>query len=151
MRETFPIVSLPFKASFLLYLIVVLSGITTVLFVWLLLTTRRMSVELTEESVLFRAGFYSRSIPLSGLDVTNVRIVDLSTEPQLRPVRRTSGVGLPSFKLGWFRLANGSTAIVGLTQSDQVVYVPTRLGYSLLLSVEDHQRFISQLRNQKAT
>jgi hypothetical protein len=58
---------------------------------------------------------------------------------------RTLGTGLPGYKAGWFRLGNGEKALVYLTDLERAVYVPTRAGYSLLLSPADPQAFLNAL------
>ena len=58
---------------------------------------------------------------------------------------RTWGTGLPGYQSGWFRLRNGERALVYLTDRRKAVYVPTALGYSLLLSPDDPGAFLSAL------
>ena len=36
----------------------------------------------------------------------------LGAEPGYTPASRTNGIGLPNYQSGWFRLANGSTALL---------------------------------------
>jgi hypothetical protein len=62
------------------------------------------------------------------------------------PKRRTLGTGLPGYASGWFRLRSGEKALVYLTRRRDVVYVPTSDGYSLLLSVEEPEKFIGTLQ-----
>jgi len=48
---------------------------------------------------------------------------------------RTRGTGLPGYSAGWFRLRNGEKALCFLTDRSRLAYVPTRAGFSVLLSV----------------
>lgn len=56
------------------------------------------------------------------------------------------GTGLPGYQSGWFRLANGERALLYLTDRSKAVHVPTTLGYSLLLSPDDPDAFLSALK-----
>ena len=67
--------------------------------------------------------------------------MDLTESPNYRPVWRTNGAGLPGYGSGWFGLANGDQALIFVTDKRRVVYLPTREGYSLLLSVQEPDKF----------
>ena len=91
-------------------------------------------------------GMYGRMIPVASLLVAEARRVDLTQEAALRPVIRTNGAGLPGLLLGWVRLANGGKALAFLTDHRRVVQLPTRDGYSVLLSVDEPERFLEAVR-----
>ena len=73
-------------------------------------------------------------------------MVDLDQERSLRPRRKTVGTAGPGYRSGWFRLAKGEKALLYLTDTRRAVCVPTRAGYSLLLSVDRPQEFVGRLR-----
>jgi hypothetical protein len=75
-------------------------------------------------------------------------LVDLDADSTLRPVRRTNGIGLPGLSEGWFRLANGEKALMFVTDRDGVVYIPTRDGYSVLLSTVTPDEFLESLAEE---
>jgi hypothetical protein len=66
----------------------------------------------------------------------------------LRPRSRRLGTGLPGYAAGWFRLNNGERALVYLTRPKPVLYVPTTLGYSLLLSPQDPENLLAAIRRK---
>jgi len=72
--------------------------------------------------------------------------MDLTERPQYRPVLRTNGAGLPGYGSGWFRLANGDRALIFVTDKRRVVSLPTRGGYSVLLSLAEPAKFLEALR-----
>lgn len=72
--------------------------------------------------------------------------MDLTESPNYRPVWRTNGAGLPGYGSGWFQLENGDKALIFVTDKRRVVYLPTREGYSLLLSVPEPEKFLEALR-----
>jgi hypothetical protein len=53
---------------------------------------------------------------------------------------------LPGYASGWFDLASGESALLYLTDRQRAVYVPTDLGFSLLLSPRDPDAFLAALR-----
>ncbi len=72
--------------------------------------------------------------------------MDIGLEPNLAPVIRTFGTGLPGHSTGWYRLRNGEKALLYLTDHSHAVYVPTTAGYAVLVSPKDPARFLAQLQ-----
>ena len=114
-------------------------------FAWFAFTASTLSASIEGADLRIHAPVYGRSIPLSHLDESSAAIVDLNESPDLRPRFRTNGIGLPGYSVGWFRLRNGEKALSALTSRNKVLYVRTTEGYSLLLSLVDPERFLSQL------
>jgi len=102
--------------------------------------------ELSSEGLRLRGDFYGRTIAASDLRGGAARRVDLNTETNLEPVRKTMGTGLPGYRAGWFRLANGEKALLYLTDRTKAVYVPTRLDYAVLVSPNDPDGFLQAVR-----
>lgn len=117
-----------------------------VLFVWLSMSAAKLSVVVNTDSVQLKLPIYSRTIPLSQLALGQAQVTRIDKSSPLRPRIRTNGVGLPGYGVGWFKLKNGEKALLALTSREQVVYIPTRDGYSLLLSVRSPNQFLDQLR-----
>ena len=93
-----------------------------------------------------QSGAVEVNIPLYGqefeageVDWQQAQLINLSQAPQFAPSRRTNGLGLTGYSLGWFTLKNDHKALVSLTSNEQVLLVPTDKGYTLLLSVENPQ------------
>jgi hypothetical protein len=143
MREVFPIVPAP--ASSVLVSLALLLPVLLIL-LYLVLAPRLVRFELSPEGLAIRGELYGRRIPARELMVDQARPVDLRTDTDRRLARRTNGVGLPGYRSGWFRLANGEKALVFVTDQSRVVYIPTRQGYAVLLSVEQPEEFINRLR-----
>ena len=109
-------------------------------------SSRNSRVEIENDRIKLIGDFWGREIPLKLLNVTDARILDLARNVEYSPKRRTLGTGMPGYASGWFRLRSGEKALVYLTRRHDVVYVPTSDGYSLLLSVEEPERFIETLQ-----
>lgn len=109
-------------------------------------SSRNSRVEIENDRIKLIGDFWGREIPLKLLNVTDARILDLARNVEYSPKHRTLGTGMPGYASGWFRLRSGEKALVYLTRRHDVVYVPTSDGYSLLLSVEEPERFIGTLQ-----
>jgi Bacterial PH domain len=107
---------------------------------------RPLRVEVTAGSVAIRGSIYGRSVPRSELMLEQARVVDLEREPALKPLLRTNGVGLPNYRVGWFRLRDRERALCFLTRTDRVVYLPTTQNYAILVSAENPTALLTALR-----
>lgn len=95
---------------------------------------QRRALILTETELIFRTGFYARTLPRSSLRSDLALEVSLVERRDFAPRWRTNGIGLPGFRAGWFRLRNNEKALVFLTDPFHVTYLPTNAGYALLVS-----------------
>lgn len=103
-------------------------------------------LEITEKGLRLSGELYGRFIPSTELKLEQSRLVDLKREPNLAPVIRTFGTGLPGYSTGWYRLRNGEKALLYLTDRSHAVYVPTTAGYAVLVSPKDPASFLAQLQ-----
>ena len=134
-----------------LWFIAMITTLLTLVLAMLLYTgysSQHSRVELGSDHLRLVGDFWGRTIPLELIEASQAVIVDLDKGSEYSPKRRTFGTGLPGYASGWFRLRNGEKALVYLTRSKQVVYIPTSLDYVLLLSVEKPNRFIEALQHQ---
>lgn len=109
-------------------------------------SSRAVTFEVSPEGLRIRRSLYGRFIPRDRLLPEEARIADVREERELRPALRTFGTGLPGYGEGWFRLANRDKALLFFTHAPQAVYLPTRDGYKLLLSVERPEEFLEEAR-----
>jgi hypothetical protein len=65
---------------------------------------------------------------------------------ELQPTSRTNGIGMPGYSAGWFRLRGERRALLFVTDRSRVVYVPTREGYPVLVSVQRPAEFLESIR-----
>ena len=107
---------------------------------------RHSHFDVSPEGLRLAGDFYGRTIPAGQLRAVEARRVDFTVSPELAPSWKTMGTGLPGYQSGWYRLRNGDRALVYLTDRTRAVYVPTTEGYSVLVSPEDPDGFLSALR-----
>ena len=110
-----------------------ISMLTAAPIVWAL---GRRSLIITDSELQLRAGFYRAKVPLSQLRVDEASVVSLFERGDLGPQWRTNGIRLPGYRAGWFRLRNGDSALLYLTDVTRVTRLPTAKGFVLMLSTE---------------
>lgn len=144
MNQIFPMVPASSKA---LWVIAVILVPVVVLLGYSAYASRNSQFEVTEAGLRIHGGLYARIVPAGSLVCNGAKAVDLKSDSSLKPRLRLNGVGLPGYHAGWYRLKNGEKALVYLTDSSSVAYIPTRDGYSLLLSVTNVPAFLNSVRN----
>lgn len=108
---------------------------------------RHASFTVDSTGLRLSGDLYGRLVPLANIETDSVRRVDFTQEPGLRPHWRTMGTGLPGYQAGWFRLKDGTKALVYMTSQEKAVLVPTTLGYSVLLSPRDPDGLVAALKS----
>jgi len=109
-------------------------------------SSRNAEFALSPEGLEITGDIYGRAIPAASLVVEQVRAMDLTGESSYALKRRTNGIGLPGYSSGWFKLRNGEKALVFVTDQKRVVCIPTRDGFSVLVSVADPEGFVQTLK-----
>jgi hypothetical protein len=146
MTETFEMVPASAKAMWLLGGISLFLIALLVLFGFLAYSTRNAKFEVTTDGLRIRGDLYGRFIPASHLVLEEAEHLNLRHKGPYRPTWRKMGTGLPGYLSGWFKLKNGEKGLLYVTDHSRVVKLPTRDGYTLLLSVEDPHRFLEALK-----
>ncbi|MBI1925278.1 hypothetical protein HYR99_13635 [Candidatus Poribacteria bacterium] len=116
------------------------------LFGYLAYSSRHVKFEVSPEGFRISGDLYGRQIPLKSLILDRAKSVDLNRDKDYQLKRRTNGTGLPGYRAGWFKLRNGEKCLVFVTDKRRVLYLPTRQGYSVLLSVKEPDSLLDALR-----
>lgn len=77
----------------------------------LLLLVRSARVRVDQGVLIVRTGVGTQRIALANLRAHGLLLVNFSMHPELRPIIKLWGTGLPGFAGGWFKLRNGDKAI----------------------------------------
>jgi len=104
--------------------------------------------EVSDSALRLRGDVYGRTLPFDHLVADRIRVVSLATESSLRPRSKRVGTSLPGYQAGWFRLDNGEKALLYLTDRSRAVYIPTKDGFSVLLSPHDPEGMVAELREK---
>jgi len=116
------------------------------MFVYFGYSARNTKFVINNEELRIEGALYGRVISKDLLVTQDVRIINLIEDSTYKPRIRTNGVGLPGYLEGWFRLKNREKALLFVTNRKQVVYIPAKDGYSVLLSVTEPEEFLREVR-----
>ena len=140
--KVFSILPLPLSALWgffsAIFLCVALAGFMA----YLAVSVRNIAFTIEEGGLRIRGGLYGRYIEKASVLQGKIELLNLKSSPDLQPKRRLNGLHLPRYKMGWFRLKNGEKALIFLIDNSQAIFIPTRDGYSLLLSPDRPEEFI---------
>lgn len=150
MAEIFPIVPATAKPVWILGMVCLILVVIFAALAYTAFSARNSRLEVGENQLRLVGDFWGRSIDYASLRLGDAAIVDLDSSSNYAPRRRTFGTAVPGYASGWFRLHNGEKALAYLTSRESVVYIPTSLGYSLLLSADRPQEFLDTLRSTAA-
>ena len=148
MPEIYPIVPASAKPIWILGVVCIILVIVFAALAYTAYSARNSRIEVGENQLRLVGDFWGRSIDFSSLQLDNAAIIGLDSSSNYAPRRRTFGTAVPGYASGWFRLHNGEKALAYLTNRESVVYIPTSLGYSLLLSADRPQQFLEALRSR---
>jgi hypothetical protein len=150
MKEVFPIAPAG-PSAYLLLVPIALLLLAGLVFVVLTATAMgRGAVEVSPGGIRIRAPFYGRTVPMASLDCASARVIDLTTAGDLRPKWRTNGIGLPGYAVGWFKLGGGERALLVVTDKKRVLFLPTREGYSILVSASEPEKLLEAIKRSGA-
>lgn len=107
---------------------------------------RCAGVALNAQAIGIDTGFSTRLVALQRLAPRGMKEVDLKQRPELRPLLRTLGLGLPGFSGGWYRLRDGRKALCLVTDRDRVTMLEDETGLVYLLSLADPEPLRRALR-----
>lgn len=107
---------------------------------------RRRAVLLDGETLVVHATLHTRKVAVADLDLDAARVVNLADHPDLRPVWRMWGFGLPGYQAGLFFLRKHGRVFCLVTGRERVLVLPERGGRLMLLSLERPQALLDALR-----
>ena len=146
MKESFPIIPASNGPIWFFAVMSVLMLGMILLFGYLAFSSRNVSFEVSSEGLRITGDLYGRRIPLPTLDLDQAKPVDLTQDREYQLTLRTNGTGLPGYSAGWFRNRKGEKVLAFVTDRRNLLYVPTREGYSVLMSVADPASLLESLR-----
>jgi len=148
MPEVFAIVPASLKPMWFLGAICVLLVIIGGALGYTAYSARNSRIEVGTGEIRLVGDFWARSIPITSLRLDAAAVLDLRESTDYAPRIRTFGTAVPGYASGWYRLRNGEKALAYLTHRGSVVYLPTSLGYSLLLSADRPEELLAALRSR---
>lgn len=109
------------------------------------------SYTLTRQNLTIHDRFYPVTLQLNEIDESGIRIVNLATDPEWRPMRRTNGFSNSHYHSGWYRVANGQKIRLYRTTAERLVLLPPKgTGTPVLYQPPDLERFLAEVRREWA-
>jgi hypothetical protein len=108
------------------------------------------SVRLDDQGLRIRTLPWPRTLALASIDLEQAQLVDLEARQELWPSIKIAGSRMPGYRAGRFRLRDGRTASVIVTDLNHVLFLPLRDGKVVLLSVERGQALLDAMRRRAA-
>lgn len=118
------------------------------LLLWAVLAAllRRHRLALDNAGIEVATTFYRRRFALADLELDAARVVELGERPEFRAALRTNGLSIPGFRSGWYRLRDGSRALLATAGGQRLLWIPTAAGHGLLLQPADPRALLETLR-----
>jgi hypothetical protein len=95
-----------------------------------------------------RTTLYRRRIAWSDMDLAAARVIDIDEHPDNKPLLKSNGVSVPGFRSGWYRSRAFAKLFVATAGGTRLLWVPTKLGYTLLLQPRNPVALLEQLRQR---
>jgi hypothetical protein len=113
-----------------------------------LVAMRRRSVALVGNLLDVRAALFRERTSITDIDLERAKLVDLAERTDLSPFIKITGMSMPGFHAGRFRLRGKiAKAFCLITDRHRVLWLPLRNGKEqLLLSVERPQALLEALK-----
>jgi hypothetical protein len=107
------------------------------------------SYTLTPEALTIHDRFYPVTAKAAAVALEHIRIVDLGTDTDWRPVARTNGFANAHYQSGWFRVANGQKVRMYRAGGSRLVLLPPKGdGAAVLLETGEPEKFVAELRRE---
>ncbi len=104
---------------------------------------------LTQDSLTIHDHFYPVTIQALTVDVSGVRVVDLTKDKEWQPTMRTNGFGSLHYHAGWFRVESGQKVRMYRADGKQLVLLPPQgSGNAVLLETRDPVQFVHDVHEE---
>lgn len=90
--------------------------------------------------------FYRRRLAWSELQLDSAKVISIQEHTEHAPLLRTNGLSVIAFNSGWFRSRTMEKLFVATAGGERLAWLPTTLGYSLLLQPRKPQALLEHLR-----
>lgn len=106
----------------------------------------RQDLRIDAAGIDLRTTLYRRRLGWAELDIAGARIIDIDEHPERKPLLKSNGVSIPGFRSGWFRSRAFAKLFVATAGGSRLLWLPTTLGYTLLLQPRNPAALLEQLR-----
>jgi hypothetical protein len=104
---------------------------------------------LTQNALTIHDRFYPVTVRASSVDVSAIRVVDITKDKAWQPTMRTNGFGSPHYHAGWFRVESGKKVRMYRADGKQLVLLPpSGEGNAVLFETRDPAQFVRKIREE---
>lgn len=107
---------------------------------------RRHRVAVDGSGLEVATAMYRRRLAWSELKLDAARVISIDEHPERKPRFKTNGMAAFGFRAGWFRSRDLARLFVATTGGERLLWLPTTLGYTLLLEPRRPQALLERLR-----
>ena len=111
----------------------------------------RHDLRIDDTGIDIRTTLYRRRLRWVDLDLSAARVIDLDETPERKPLLKSNGVSIPGFRSGWFRSRALAKLFVATAGGSRLLWLPTTLGYSLLLQPGSPAALLERLRQRSSS
>jgi len=101
--------------------------------------SRNMKAILKDRTIEFRWGLISKKVPYH--EIVLVKKYDPIKEREISLSTRTFGIGLPGYRIGYFKLRNGKNAFLILTRKEKAIYIEKE-DEAIIVSPQREEEFL---------
>lgn len=103
---------------------------------------------LTPTSLTIHDRFYPVTLKPDSIEVSQIRVIDLATDPYWMPASRANGFANSHYQSGWFHLANGQKVRLYRAGSERLVLLPSKNDVAAVLyQAADPEAFVAEIRD----
>ncbi|MDQ2701809.1 MAG: hypothetical protein M3Y70_03130 [Pseudomonadota bacterium] len=115
--------------------------------VWFVLDrlTHRHRVAVDDAGLEVVTAMYRRRIAWPELRLDAARVIAIDEHPERKPRFKTNGMSTFGFNGGWFRSRDMGKLFVAMAGGKRLLWLPTTLGYTLLLEPRRPQALLDRL------
>jgi hypothetical protein len=113
----------------------------------LMISAKHYSLEINNQKIIIKSLFYNTNIALSDIEIDKVKKINLN-ESNIKINARLNGIGLPGLLVGWFSSSEGRLKLY-VSDKSEVLYIPTKLKYSILFSIKVADELINSITNNQ--
>lgn len=121
---------------------VILIGIFIII---MMISSKHYLLEINDQNILIKSVFYNTNIALTDIEIDKVKKINLN-ESDIKIDSRLNGIGLPGLLVGWFSSSQGRMKLY-VSDKNEVVYLPTRLNYTIMFSTNKADEIIYEITN----
>ena len=135
------------KSNVYILPMIIITVIMSSLFIGIVFAAKNTSISINDREIVINSFIYGRKIPIENVLTNEIKTINLRIDKEYGVKIRTNGIALPGFCSGWMRLKNGKKALVFLTDTQNVLLMPTK-DFIVMFSMKERDEFIDKIKSR---